>query len=328
MTTSKKKLIIQDELVKDILQEKGSIKIHKPIIKWIGGKTQIIEKVLHHFPSDINNYHEIFLGGGSVLLAFLDYVKKGIINIKGLIYAYDINEVLIYMYKNIQNDHLELYNQLQLLIADFNLCNNDGELNRKPANIEEARQLKENYYYWIRNKYNNLSIEDKRTSLGSAYFIFLNKTCFRGMFRLGPNGFNVPYGNYNNPEIINQEYLNEIHDLIKDVIFEHKSYEDSLLNIKEDDFTYLDPPYAPEKNTSFVDYTEKGFSLEDNNKLFNIIDSLTNRDIKILMSNSDVDLVNNYFNNKFYKIEKISCKRSINASKPGSKTNEVLIHNY
>lgn len=328
MTTSKKKLIIEYEIVKDVLTGGENIKIHKPIIKWVGGKTQIIEKVLNHFPTDINNYHEIFLGGGSVLLAFLDYVKKGIINIKGLIYAYDINEVLIYMYKNIQNNHLELYNQLQLLIADFNLCNNDGELNRKPTNIEEARQLKENYYYWIRNNYNNLSIEDKRTPLGSAYFIFLNKTCFRGMFRLGPNGFNVPYGNYKNPEIINLEYLNEIHDLIKDVIFEHKSYEDSLLNIKEDDFTYLDPPYAPEKNTSFVEYTEKGFSLEDNNKLFNIIDSLTNRDIKTLMSNSDVDLVNNYFNKKPYKIEKISCKRSINASKPGSKTNEVLIHNY
>ena len=328
MTTSKKKLIIEDEIVKDVLTGGENIKIHKPIIKWVGGKTQIIEKVLHHFPTGINNYHEIFLGGGSVLLAFLDYVKKGLINVKGQIYAYDINDVLIYMYKNIQNNHLELYSQLQLLIADFNLCNNDGELNRKPTNIEEARQLKENYYYWIRNNYNNLSIEDKRTSLGSAYFIFLNKTCFRGMFRLGPNGFNVPYGNYKNPEIINLEYLNEIHDLIKDVIFEHKSYEDSLLNIKEDDFTYLDPPYAPEKNTSFVEYTEKGFSLEDNNKLFNIIDSLTNRDIKTLMSNSDVDLVNNYFNKKPYKIEKISCKRSINASKPGSKTNEVLIHNY
>ena len=328
MTTSKKKIIIEYEIVKDILQEKESIKIHKPIIKWIGGKTQIIEKVLHHFPTDINNYHEIFLGGGSVLLAFLDYVKKCIINIKGVIYSYDINEVLIYMYKNIQNNHLELYNHLQLLISDFNLCNNDGKLNRKPSNIEEARQLKENYYYWIRNKYNNLSIEDKRTSFGSAYFIFLNKTCFRGMFRLGPNGFNVPYGNYKNPEIINQEYLNEIHDLIKDVIFEHKSYEDSLLNIKEDDFIYLDPPYAPETNTSFVEYTEKGFSLKDNNNLFNIIDSLTEENIKILMSNSDVDLVNNYFNKKSYKIEKISCKRSINALKPGSKTNEVLIHNY
>jgi DNA adenine methylase len=328
MTAFKNKIIIEDEMVKDVLTGEEDIKIHKPIIKWVGGKTQIIEKVLQHFPTDVNNYHEIFLGGGSVLFAFLDYVKKGIIKIKGLIYAYDINEALIYMYKNIQNNHLELYNQLQLLIVDFNLSNDNGQLNRKPTNIEEAIQLKENYYYWIRNKYNNLSIEEKRTPLGSAYFIFLNKTCFRGMFRLGPKGFNVPYGNYKNPEIINLEYLNEIHDLIKDVIFEHKSYEVSLLNTKEDDFTYLDPPYAPEKNTSFVEYTEKGFSLEDNNKLLNVIDSLTNQNIKILMSNSDVDLINIHFNKKPYKIEKFLCKRSINALKPGSKANELLIYNY
>lgn len=328
MTTSKKKLIIEHEIVKDVLTEKENIKIHKPIIKWVGGKTQIIEKLLDEFPTDIDNYHEIFLGGGSVLLALLDYAKKGIINIKGQIYAYDINEVLIHMYKNIQNNHLELYNQLQILIVDFNSCNDTGELNRKAANIEQAKQSKENYYYWIRNKYNTLSIEDKTKPLGSAYFIFLNKTCFRGMFRLGPNGFNVPYGNYKNPEIINLEYLTQIHDLIKDVIFQHKSYEESLLNIKEDDFAYLDPPYAPENNKSFVEYTEKGFSLEDNNRLFNIIDSLTSKNIKILMSNSDVDLVNDYFHKNPYKIEKISCKRSINALKPGSKTNEVLIHNY
>jgi len=328
MSSFKQKMIIEDEVVKDVLHEHESIKIHKPIIKWVGGKTQIIEKVLDEFPTVINNYHEIFLGGGSVLLALLDYIKKDLIKIKGEIYAYDVNEILIHMYKNIQSNHLALYNELQLLIVDFNSSGSDGELNRKPKNIDEAKQLKENYYYWIRNKYNNLSIEDKKSPLGSAYFIFLNKTCFRGMFRLGPNGFNVPYGNYKNPEIINLEYLKEIHNLIKDVIFEHKSYEDSMKNIKEDDFAYLDPPYAPETNTSFVEYTEKGFSLEDNNNLFNTIENLTEKKIKILMSNSDVELVNNAFNKAPYKIEKISCKRSINALKPGSKTNELLIHNY
>lgn len=328
MSSFKRKIIIEDELVKHVLHENKSINIHKPIIKWVGGKTQIIEKVLYEFPTDINNYHEIFLGGGSVLLALLDYVKKDVIKIKGGIYAYDVNEVLIYMYKNIQSKHIELYNELQNLIEEFNSSENNGELNRKPKNINEAKQLKENYYYWIRNKYNNLSIEDKKTPLGSAYFIFMNKTCFRGMFRLGPNGFNVPYGNYKNPEIINLEHLTEIHYLVKDVIFEHKSYEDSMKNIKEDDFAYLDPPYAPETNISFVEYTEKGFSLEDNNNLFNTIDNLTKQNIKILMSNSDVQLVNNAFNKEPYKIEKISCKRSINALKPGSKTNELLIQNY
>lgn len=110
------------------------------------------------------------------------------------------------MYKNIQSYHNELYNQIHKFITEFNDCGN-GEINRNPKNIEEAKITKENYYYWIRNEYNKLSLTDKKSILGSAMFIFLNKTCFRGIFRVGPKGFNVPYGHYNNPEIINKKHL-------------------------------------------------------------------------------------------------------------------------
>ena len=94
------------------------------------------------------------------------------------------------------------YDKLQEIIQDFNTCSN-GEINRNPKNISEAKIAKENYYYWIRNKYNKLLSVEKQSILGSAMFIFLNKTCFRGVHRVGPNGFNVPYGNYKNPEIYN-----------------------------------------------------------------------------------------------------------------------------
>lgn len=305
----------------------GKKNVPKPILKWVGGKTQILDKLILKFPTEINNYHEIFLGGGSVLLTVLSYIKDGIIKINGNIYAYDVNEPLIYVYKNIQSNPNELYEILQKIIIEFNNCGN-GEINRKPTNIEEAKQTKENYYYWIRNEYNNLCLFDKKDIIGSAMFIFLNKTCFRGVFRVGPNGFNVPYGHYNNPEIINKEHLEEIHNLIQNVIFECYDFTISLTNIVSNDFVYLDPPYMPETNTSFVKYTENGFNLENHINLFKLIHNLTDTNKKIMLSNSDVKLVRENFTNEKYNISSILCKRTINSKNPEAKAKEVIITNY
>jgi DNA adenine methylase len=299
----------------------------KPIIKWVGGKTQILDKLIIEFPTKMNNYHEIFLGGGSVLLALLSYVKNGVIKIDGNIYAYDLNEVLIYVYKNIQTNHNELYTKLQEIIKNFNECG-DGEVNRAPKNITEAKIAKENYYYWIRSEYNKLSPAEKNTITGSAMFIFLNKTGFRGVFRVGPNGYNVPYGHYNNPEIINKAHLDEIHELIQDVIFQCMDFSCSLATIVPDDYVYLDPPYAPEKTTSFVGYTENGFGIENHNNLFTLLHELTKKNIKFMMSNADVSLVRENFKEDKYKTNSIMCKRSINSKNPEAKAKEVIIKNY
>ncbi len=158
-------------------------------------------------------------------------------------------------------------------------------------------------------------------------FIFLNKTCFRGIFRLGPNGFNVPYGHYNNPEIINKEHLNEIHKLIQNVIFECCDYNISLKNVVLNDYIYLDPPYAPEINTSFVGYTENGFNIDNHKNLFNLIHKLTETN-KIMLSNADVSLIRDNFPAKKYNILSILCKRAINSKKPNAKAKEVIIKNY
>ncbi len=158
-------------------------------------------------------------------------------------------------------------------------------------------------------------------------FIFLNKTCFRGMFRMGPNGFNVPYGNYKNPEIINKNHLEEIHNLIQNVKFECCDFSCSLINIDDNDFTYLDPPYAPEINTSFVGYTKSGFGLEQHKHLFELIHNLTRENKKIMLSNSDVKLVRDNFDEK-YRIIEILCKRTINSKNPNAKAKEVIIMNY
>ena len=313
--------------------------IPKPILKWVGGKTQILDKITTEFPDEINNYYEIFLGGGSVLLSLLTYVKHDIIKIKGNIHAYDLNEPLIYVYKNIQSNHNELYDCIQKLLLDFNSCGNE-EINRKPTNLIEAKKAKENYYYWIRSEYNKLSSDHKKTVTGSAMFIFLNKTCFRGVFRVGPNGYNVPYGHYNNPEIINKEHLNEIHELVQNVIFECRDFNSSLDNITTDNITtdnittdntknyiYLDPPYAPETSTSFVGYTENGFNLDNHNCLFKLIHKLSDKNL-IMLSNSDVSLVRNNFTDEKYNITSILCKRSINSKHPEAKVKEVIIKNY
>jgi DNA adenine methylase len=159
-------------------------------------------------------------------------------------------------------------------------------------------------------------------------FIFLNKTCFRGVFRVGPKGFNVPYGHYNNPEIINKEHLHEIHNLIKNVIFECCDFSISLKNVEPNDFVYLDPPYAPETNTSFVGYTENGFNIEDHTNLFKLIHKLTETNKKIMLSNADVSLVHENFTNEKYNTLSILCKRSINSKKPDAKAKEVIITNY
>lgn len=299
--------------------------ITKPLLKWVGGKTQIIDKLLAKFPSKINNYHELFLGGGSVLLAFLSYLKNGLIECEGEINAYDINEPLIYLYKNVQSRPIELFESIQEIKTTFmNIIT--MIVNRKPDTIEEALTSKESYYYWIRKKYNELNKEEKKTIKGSAMLLFLNKTCFRGIFREGPNGFNVPYGNNIKPEIVNLEHIIEVSELVKNVKFYSYPFEKSFENIKNNDFAYLDPPYAPKEKTSFVSYTKNGFDEQQHTELFRLCSLLKEKNVKMMMSNLNVKLVLDSFPSE--TIETITCKRLINSKTPTQTETEVIISNY
>jgi len=290
----------------------------KPIIKWVGGKTQILDKVLKTFPREIENYHELFVGGGSVLFGILESKD---ITVKGKVYAYDKNQKLINMYRQIQTNPKDVHDHLTELFKTYD-TKTGTEVNRKPETEEEGLTSKESYYYWVRKTYNNLI---PTTPIHAATLIFLNKTCFRGVYREGPNGFNVPYGHYKTtPVVISLEELLKIQELIKDVVFKWCDFRAAFAQtINDCDFIYADPPYAPENVKSFVGYTKDGFIMDDHKDLFNL---LKHSKIDFVMSNAKVYLVTNSFED--YKIEDVPARRAINSKDPSSITTEVLVHGY
>jgi len=270
----------------------------KPFLKWVGGKTQILPHVMSSFPSHIHTYHEIFLGGGSVLFALLE----SSINVQ-FIKAYDYNNVLIHVYRNIQSDPRAFWEQMRPCIDAYTVSLN-----------------KEAHYYACRNKYNEMSVIDKCSQVGSALFVMLNKTCFRGLYREGPNGFNVPFGHNKNPSIASWQHILNVSTLIQKVTFIQADFVDSINDVSDGDFVYLDPPYVPENKTSFVGYNRSVFDENTHITLFNLCKS--NR-FSFLMSNSNVPLVTTAFTN--YNTTIIEAKRLINCNKPNAKTLEVLI---
>jgi DNA adenine methylase len=297
----------------------------------------------------MNNYHEIFLGGGSVLLAVLSLQKQGHLQIQGNIYAYDVNPALINVYQQIQSQPHQFFKFLSEYWDTYDNCQwgaplegishrHNGVPEVPPAPpLGVAKNFKESYYYWVRSHFNQM---DRLTPEGAAVFVFLNKTGFRGLYREGPNGYNVPYGHYKKtPVMISPSELEHIHQLTQDVKFACSSFQESLSKVTaptvpkvptagaygKEDFIYLDPPYVPENPQSFVKYTHDGFSLETHQELFQIVKQLHEKKRKLVLSNSNVPLVLNSFE-EFSK-EHLQVRRTINAKNPGSITTEVIIYN-
>ena len=293
--------------------------IQKPFLKWVGGKTQIIQHVIDKFPSEMDNYHEPFVGGGAVLLALLSLRKEGKITVKGKVYAYDINPILINLYKRVQSNPDGLHRKLTKYMEAYDGVSGT-EIIRNPKSIDDAVTSKESYFYWVRGLFNK---SRKNTLECAAMFMYMNKTCFRGMYREGPNGYNVPYGHYKKtPGIISLTELREISRLLQDVVFCTQSYSKTLKSIDSGDFVYLDPPYAPENSNSFVGYVSDGFTLDMHKELF---DMTKKCGAKFLMSNAKTDLVLDAF--KGFTCTDIVARRAINSKNPESVATEILIYN-
>jgi len=294
---------------------------HTPIIKWVGGKSTILDKLFNQFPTTINNYYEPFIGGGSVLFELLKNINNGSIQLKGKIYAYDINKHLINFYKHLQTNTTLLYKYIEAFIDTYNKIQTvKGD--RKPVDLDSAKKSKESFYYFMRTLFNKL---DSTSIHSAALLVVINKTCFRGLYRVNStNTFNTPFGNYKtvNVDKHNFEY---VANLIKDVHFECSDFTNSLKNVSNntDDFIYLDPPYVPIESDSFVSYSVDGFDNDKHTSLFNIL----NNDIKckFVLSNSKTKMVEKHFEK--YNQVIINCKRRINSKKPGSTTDELIIYN-
>jgi DNA adenine methylase len=281
--------------------------MEKPFLKWVGGKTQILDHVLELFPKDMEQYHEPFLGGGSVLLGLLSLRAKGEIRV-GQVFASDVNLGLISLYQNIQSRVEEVLTLAQGLFDGLDACTGTT-VNRKDLTPDPS---KETFYFSIRRRFNEV---DRTTVEASAMFLFLNKTCFRGVYREGPNGFNVPYGNYKTVHL-DADHLRRVSRLIQGVVFTAEPFQSSLSKVHG--FVYVDPPYAPLNATSFVGYQASGFHLEDHQALFQLC-----KQKQFLMSNADVELVREAFVG--YPMTVISCRRAIHSKNPETRTNELLI---
>lgn len=293
-------------------------KLSKPFLKWAGGKGQLLNKFKELYPQELINgevkiYIEPFVGGGAVLFDILQnyQIEKAYIN--------DINKELINCYRCIKADLKEVIKQLDILKKEY-LTSED----------------RTNYFYKVRDRYNEIHLNEHYDFEKCADFIFLNKTCFNGLYRVNKDGkFNVPHGKYKNPLICDKENLRLCSNLLQKVEISFGSYEQVLEKADNNTFVYFDPPYRPlMKKNSFVSYDKSGFDDNDQIKLTENYKFLDNKKSLLMLSNSDPKNANeedNFFDDiyKGFEIERVFAKRMINssASKRGDIT-EIVIMNY
>lgn len=294
-------------------------KIAKPFLKWAGGKTQLITEIEKSLPYEITNknftYIEPFVGSGAVLFWMLNNfpnLKKAVIN--------DINEDLINTYRTIASRPKELISILQILQNEFH-------------GLEGKDEQKKEYYYQKRELYNTRKEEQ---SGQAALFIFLNRTCFNGLYRVNrKNEYNVPMGSYKRPTICDKENILAVSQTLQKVEILCGDYEETLNEVTANSFFYFDPPYKPLSNTSsFNSYAKDEFNDEEQIRLRNFCSKLEKQGHKWMLSNSDVkgkDTNDNFFDEIYseFSISRVRARRSINANpEKRGELNELLITNY
>lgn len=288
----------------------------KPFIKWVGGKSQLLEEIREKYPSKIEKYCEPFVGGGAVLFDILSKFqpKKVLIN--------DINKELINTYSQIKNNCEEMISQLSDLQSIY-----------KNHSLEENK----GFFYEKRTRYNELKVNgNEAENLEKAVlFIFLNKTCFNGLYRVNSKGlFNVPFNNAKNPLLCDEENLQACSKLLQNVEMKAGDYKECKSFIDDKTFVYIDPPYRPLTQTAaFTSYSENGFSDKEQIELGTFINDISNKGAMVLASNSDPknsDENDNFFDDLYshFEIERVSASRMINSNaKKRGAINELLISN-
>lgn len=269
----------------------------QPFLKWAGGKRQLLPQIKPYIPEiGESTYFEPFLGAGAMLFSIQP--QNATVN--------DINTELYNVYKVIADEQL-----FEELIEELRSHKNESE-----------------YFYEVRawdraDDYHNLSPVKK-----ASRFIFLNKTCFNGLYRVNSKGqFNVPFGKYKNPAIVNEEVLREVHQYLNNnhITFLNGDFKEAVKDAKSGDFVYFDPPYDPVSETSsFTSYAQEGFGKTEQYELRDIFKQLNERGCKVLLSNSDTPFIREIYEG--FNIVTVQANRAINSKADGrGKINEVLV---
>lgn len=270
-----------------------------PFVKWAGGKRQLLPQIRERMPEKYNRYFEPFVGGGAVFFELLP--EHALIN--------DINKALINAYKKIRREpkaFLEAVNELDNGMWD------DGNA----------------YYYSLREHYNDKLMKAEYDVELAALFVFINKHCFNGLYRVNGKGlFNVPY-NQSRRISADEKLIMGISESLQGVKIMDGDFEEACADAAEGDFVFLDSPYAPLNPTSFESYTKEGFDIESHRRLAGLYDKLTARGCYCMLTNHNTEFINELYGNKGYRIDAVQVKRLINSDASKRVGEEVIICNY
>lgn len=270
-----------------------------PFVKWAGGKRQLLSQIKERMPENYNNYFEPFVGGGAVIFELLPV--NALIN--------DINKALVNAYRQICNtpdEFLKAVNELDEEMWD------DGKA----------------YYYFLREHYNDKLMKSEYDVELAALFVFINKHCFNGLYRVNGKGlFNVPYNNSRRTSV-DEGSIMEISKYLQEITIIDGDFEEACKGAKKGDFVFIDSPYAPLNPTSFEAYTKEGFDIESHRRLARLYDELTARGCFCMLTNHNTRLINELYGGKGYTIDVVSVKRMINSDASNRIGEEVIIYNY
>lgn len=270
-----------------------------PFVKWAGGKRQLIPQIRERMPKQFNNYYEPFVGGGAVIFELLP--ENAVIN--------DINRALINAYQMICEYPQEFLQEIKRLDAEI---------------WEDGKE----YYYSMREHYNDKLMKEEFDVELAALFVFINKHCFNGLYRVNGKGlFNVPYNNSRRSSVDEQSIM-EISEYLRNVTIISGDFEAACEGAGAGDFVFIDSPYAPLNPTTFESYTKEGFDIESHRRLANLFDELTTRGCYCMLTNHNTELINELYGNKGYTIDVVNVKRLINSDASNRVGEEVIICNY
>ena len=270
-----------------------------PFVKWAGGKRQLLSQIKERMPEKYNDYYEPFVGGGAVTFELLP--ANALIN--------DINKALINAYKQI--------------------CNAPEAFLRAVSKLDtEMWEDGKEYYYSLREHYNDKLMKAEYDVELAALFVFINKHCFNGLYRVNGKGlFNVPYNNSRRTSV-DEGSIMGISKYLQGITITDGDFEEACKGAKKGDFVFIDSPYAPLNPTSFEAYTKEGFDIESHKRLARLYDELTARGCFCMLTNHNTRFINELYGGKGYTIDVVSVKRMINSDASNRVGEEVIIYNY